>query len=344
MIVGVCGFGYTGSGAVLDLLKEYRETSVIEEPEFYVSYIPGGIEDLEYNLVTNPRRFMGCNMAFRNFIRIIEANGFFLCQMQKLSKNQFKPLSQKYIRDLIQIEYSGYSFCEYFDSSSLRRNLIFRLWNKMLKIPDFLLRYGIITTPNTSMRYSINPDNFSELSRRYIEDLICSFGGDTNKTVILNQSFSADFPERSFKFFNNPKAIVVDRDPRDLYIMGKKYLLGDGRFMPVDKVEHFVEYYGGIRKYIDAGKETETLRIKLEDLIYKYEETKELIQQFINIREHYLPLQYYNPDISANNTQLYRRSETKSLLKDIKYIENRLSDYLFPFESYKSVNCLRKPF
>ena len=50
MIIGVCGFCSTGSSAVSDYLKEFKENQVLDMLEFTLAYIPDGLGDLEYIL------------------------------------------------------------------------------------------------------------------------------------------------------------------------------------------------------------------------------------------------------------------------------------------------------
>ena len=69
MIIGVCGLGYTGSGAVIDLLKEYSGLQVEDKDEFGLVFRPDGLQDLCYQ-VTHPRRYMSSDMAIHRFIRL----------------------------------------------------------------------------------------------------------------------------------------------------------------------------------------------------------------------------------------------------------------------------------
>lgn len=73
MIVGVCGLGYTGSGAVLDLLKEFDENYVIDAMEFALAYTPDGLEDLEYHLVKSPSRYFSSDIAIKRFKNYIKS-------------------------------------------------------------------------------------------------------------------------------------------------------------------------------------------------------------------------------------------------------------------------------
>ena len=51
MIVGVSGFGSTGSGAVMDYLREFEEISAGGDMELSFLYDPDGVLELEDRLV-----------------------------------------------------------------------------------------------------------------------------------------------------------------------------------------------------------------------------------------------------------------------------------------------------
>ncbi len=65
------GYGYTGSGAVIDLFKEYDDMQVNDDFEFTLTYWPDSIEDLEFHLMKNPARFFNSDMAINRFKRFI---------------------------------------------------------------------------------------------------------------------------------------------------------------------------------------------------------------------------------------------------------------------------------
>lgn len=50
MILNVCGFGWSGSGAYIDLLREYEETEFPTDKDWEVTFlwVSDGIIDLEY--------------------------------------------------------------------------------------------------------------------------------------------------------------------------------------------------------------------------------------------------------------------------------------------------------
>ena len=47
MIIGTCGFSWSGSSAVQDFLKEFEEIEVYDRIEFILAFHPDGLEDLD---------------------------------------------------------------------------------------------------------------------------------------------------------------------------------------------------------------------------------------------------------------------------------------------------------
>ena len=74
------------------------------------------------------------------------------------------------------------------------------------------------------------------------------------------------------------------------------------------------------------------LKVQFEDLIYNYEETAKIICDFCNLDFNNRKRKLFDPALSINNTQVYKRYPQYAA--DIKYIEEQLGEYLFPFEKY----------
>ena len=60
-------------------------------------------------------------------------------------------------------------------------------------------------------------------SNKQVLDWIVSYisGRIEEKNLVLDQPFSGNNPQASFPYFENPRAVVVDRDPRDYYLFVK---------------------------------------------------------------------------------------------------------------------------
>jgi hypothetical protein len=159
-------------------------------------------------------------------------------------------------------------------------------------------------------------------------------GNTKDKNIVLDQPFAANNPEKSFVFFDNPKAIILERDPRDLYLLAKKVALSKARWIPSDNVEDFIKFYKLIREKSNVHTQSDQiLYVKYEDLIYEYKDTSTRINNFLNLKEHTWPKKYFQPEISINNTQLFIKY--KGFENDIYKIEKELEEWLYPFENYE---------
>ena len=105
------------------------------------------------------------------------------------------------------------------------------------------------------------------------------------------------------------------------------------RFTPTFTVDDFIEYYKDqmslIRKYSEN-----VLLVRFENLIYEYDSEVSKIENFLGISSHNKPKKYFDPAISIANTQMSLRFP--KLEEDIKKIEEKLPDYLYPFDESRA--------
>ena len=134
--------------------------------------------------------------------------------------------------------------------------------------------------------------------------------------------------KRYLNYIRDLKVIIVDRDPRDVYIQAMR----DGdHVLPHDPLL-FAKQYRDMRRTIDDEiKDPRILRIHFEDLIYRYDFTTKQINEFLGISEekHKDLRKHFNPDISIRNTQLWIND--KNYNNQIKIIEQELEDFLYLF-------------
>lgn len=330
MIVGICGYGYTGTGALYSLIKEYENVFVFSgnrDIEFILPYTPDGIEDLKYHLCDNPVKGSGCDAAIYRFK--------LMCKDLKRShdrytNNRFYEFVDKYLNSLVQVRWKAVRLFEY---DRMPGN--YRMYKKLFinVIRRFLGKRGIKFNgfPLVDRYFSIKPENFIEKSRNFISSIL---GSHAEKVVLLNQPFAVNDPERSMKYFDDPYCIIVDRDPRDLYVMLKHVYGTNGLFIPTDNVENFITYFKKIRMCESEHDESRVIRIQFENLIYRYDETVNKIELFLNnkLGKHLKCKMFFKPDVSVKNTcvyGLYKEDEN-----DIKRIEKELKPWLYDFESF----------
>lgn len=340
--IGACGFSGTGSSAVSDYLKEFEENIVLDSLEFSIPYLMDGLQDLRYHLHEGGMRDFQCRLAikrYRDLCGSLQLNDF-----QRATHGRFRALSEQYIKDLIQFEFVGRDRdTNYFGNVIDKIYKKMRVYHIISKIEKKKKR-EICIYPLKYVAFSVYPENFEERTRKYVSDILVSMGSDEGKNVVLDQPFPGNNPMAAFPFFENPKAIVVDRDPRDVYLLTKDFWRPGGfRAIPAGNPREYCMFHRKLRENMPyLNDNPNVLRIQFEDMIYRYEETTELIRQFCNLEPNKNQKRFFNPEKSIANTQVYKRYP--EFAEDVRYIEEELSDYLYPFEKYGSVDTSGKMF
>ena len=333
MIIGISGYGYTGSTAVFDLLKEYDEIDYIKTNktlEFSFVYNPDGLFDLEFNVYRSPAKHLKGDWAIRRYLSYVN---IYKKYFDAVTNGQFSRATEKYIDSIVQVEYRRY--LTLLDEKYTKYPLVLIKALRIIQMrleAKFKKDYPIV--PKRTAYISVCPDRFLENTREYIAEVIQSTGLNLNKKVLLDQPFPPNNPTEVFHYYKDPYAIVVDRDPRDIYLIAKRLSHLAATYIPHDTVEDFVEAYRAIRRG-QEGDDSHVLRINFEDLIYRYEDTVKLIESFLNLGEHTAPKKYLKPERSIATTQLYKVYPDEA--DNIKYIERNLKEYLYPYESFGEI-------
>jgi len=331
--IGVCGSYSTGSSAYSDLLMEFDDAQVLDAIEFVFTYYPDGLECLDYN-INNYRKYMSSYVAINRFKKLI------YWQSRKIaSKKKIKQIVNKYLNKIIQISWKGHGYADIMIRPSFEifvKRILFTL-AKILHFNKLSLLYPALFPHNIEI--SIMPENFDLASKEFINDILDLMGGNQKSLTVLDQPFEGCNPVKSFKYFDNPKAIIVDRDPRDIYLYVKKFLRPRGREgfqVPCDNVDIFIEYIRLMHKTPDNLKDRDDIMfINFEHLIYDYENTIKKVSDFTGVSQHAHKGKYFKPACSRSNTQLFKiYSDFEA---DIKKIERELTCYLFPFDNYPDI-------
>ena len=181
---------------------------------------------------------------------------------------------------------------------------------------------------------AISEEQFLRATRRYVHDLLASACPEEPDFLMVDQMVPPTNTKRYLRYFDDAKIIVVDRDPRDIYLLEK--LVWQWGVIPVRTAEEFVKWFKITRKYVNASEEDhdKVLRIHFEDMIYDYDNTAQRLMDFIGIdpKDHVRPFTAFNPDISIRNTRLYKR--VKGHDDEIRLIESELKDFIVPESFY----------
>ena len=337
MIVGACGFGSSGSSVISDYLSEYGErVQVIDNIEFtWVSNVDGLI-DLEYHIMHPHGRTSDSIYAIRRFLSLTTRCEREYEEIGKMEKGVLRKSAQKFIEQITDLTWDWYDF-EKHETERKYRYLKYRIDDHLMwtTIPRREKKLGmqIKQYPMETVYFSVAPTNFYTAAQAHIKELLSAMGAKKDKIIVLDQPFSGNNPQSAFPFYEDPYAIVVDRDPRDNYVFARTKLLGRNHFMPCSDVQSFIKYYRRLRDnqpYKD--KHDRILAVQFEDLVYDYENATKRVRDFLGLGENPAPRSVFDPSMSINNTQVWKRYP--QFAEDIRIIEQELGDYLFDFSKY----------
>ena len=338
MIISTCGFGSTGSSAVSDYLSEFDNIQICDSFEFNLPYLPDGLADLEYHIIHSPSRTLSSSYAISRFKLMVKNEILdYYSTSASIDKDQLKKIFNDYIYKITEVSWKGYENVNYNWMKSIGQSIV------LARINPFLRKKGTSFSGFPLSDICLAHDNklFYTETKKLINSLLELVGMEEGKSIVLDQAFSGNNPQASFSFFDNPMAIIVDRDPRDLFVFAnevliKKPVLFRTIFMPFEDVDDFIKYYRLIRQNQPYTKEDKRiLSICFEDLIYNYETTTKEIRDFCKLSDNQNKYKYFNPKVSRVNTQLFRRFPKYE--NEIKKIEEELSKYCYDFSKYPDI-------
>ena len=329
----ISGYAWSGSSAVVDLLKEFKNYSHFE-PEFRLITDPGGLIDLEHALITS-KSYTTINYALKRFkyLTKIYARKFHWGNIkiykpfQKIGFNynkymdfNFEHLSNSYINNLIDLKYYGWLITSYYDLNYLS----FFLLQVRFFIMKLLNRKRL--KPEKIYFSNIDKDSFIAKTREYTDKIIKSIGiFNKSQHIVFDQAVQPSNAILGMQYFSNPKTIIIDRDPRDIYVQSHnlKYYTS----IPLDNVDHFIKWYKLTRLVSKRNlKSKDVLKIQFEDLILNYDETIQIICDFLGEEKsiHLHRKKYLIPENSKKNIGLWKNFKKKKI---IERIQDELREY-----------------
>lgn len=333
-IISCASYYGSGSSAITDFVSEFDNVYSFTEEEFRFVQDPDGISDLEYNLVENFNRH-NSGHALKRFKKLVDfyCGDFISKRYSIFFGDNWKKCSYEYINALTDFKYNGW-----WQYDLLDRGKVFyfrkRILNKILK--KTIWRNQPERTFNSmknEITYCSHPteEKFLAETRKYIDKLFSSVSNN-HEMVMVDQIVPPTNLSRYVRYFNDIQAIIVDRDPRDIFIL-EKYFWKDG-VIPTD-VKTFCKWYEYTRSH--RNKDSYNTRlikyVQFEDLVYKYNETIDEIINWLGLekKHHTKKLECFNPELSKKNTRVWEKVSCD--ISEIKYIESKLSEYLYEYEN-----------
>lgn len=333
-IITCTGYGGTGSSAITDLLKEFQNIYSYGDFEFKFLLNPDGIRDLEYGLIENNERNV-TDYRVKHFKKKMDylyktkINSY-----KKIFGENFKIYTDEYIRKLIKVQWKGYGPKDILEETLIKKVLYYGerfIQKKILGIKEGGARFYKNKNP-MSYTYLSKEDFYSE-TKEYLNKLFMTLLTEEKDYLALDQLVPPNNINKYLDYFYDLKVVVVDRDPRDVYLLNEIFWYES--WIPTKDIDTFIKWYKLLREHQKTELETENkeriLRIKFEDMIFNYEETLNKVLNFLGIskEKHIRKKEFFNPEISIENTRLF-----KSYLQyqeNIKLIEKELGEFCYNF-------------
>lgn len=322
-ILDLSGYMFTGKAAIHDFISEIDG---FETPgnrvEFDLLRVKDGLADLESAVMSwSPIR---ADAAARRFLAVAERMSGGHTLLSRLTHPgfgyearypNFLEKSKRFIDDLTVESWNMYWPYQLIEMSRLET-----IWFKICR--KFFNR-------QENIKYRlISPEYFYENIRFYLQSiLVSSLRNINNHTLVLNNSFEPFDPNRFLSYFNNAKSIIIDRDPRDIFVFANLHSAGFNdkgdlyrRIAGAFDVNVFISRLKVYRSSTNGEVSDRVLRIKFEDLVLDYTKTSEVIYKFLNIHPslHVRKLQSFDPEKSLVNVGLWRKYVDQ---KSIRLIE-----------------------
>lgn len=335
-LITCTGYFATGSSAITDYFSEFSNCTSIGNYEVRFIHDPNGVRDLEYNLVENNNRHNSSH-AIKQFIKYTNhLDGNFIRKgYKRYFGESFKYYTDEYINHITELccetwwHYDEIVRGELFNDIDIIYRKIWKKINKesMSSLLQIFHEKGYYT--------AISEEKFIQYTHDYIYSLLNVLNKDKNEFMIVDQLLPPTNVDQYLKHFDDIKVFIVDRDPRDLYLLeAERFRTG---VTPYKNIKDFCKWYEIIRRNEATKKydSSKVMHIKFEDLIYEYNHTSKALAEFVGISldAHTKPLAYLDPKKSINNTYLEKKYPHRK--KEIDYIKQHLSEYIYPFEQYE---------
>lgn len=336
--------GYMGSGssAVTDILSEIegynKNTSSFE---YIFLHCPNGFFDLEDKLLIGNTTIRSDEAihSFQNCMtELYNTRNYWVSGYKYKISDKFLEFCSDFLRNIGVIDLKDTYWYYQQNPKGLKMQLKIlhsKIYNKILglkkeKIP--------LTYKNICVAYP-SEEQFYNSAKIFLKKIFNALGINEHNLVLDQLILPQNIKRLDNYFSDNVKVIVVDRDPRDVFLLNKYVWRRNRQAVPYPfDVITFCNMYSKMREIDAEMYSNKVIRIHFEDLVYHYEDSLALLYDFLNIDSnmHKNKGKVFNCQISRNNTCVYK---TNTIFEEeAKIIEKKLNKYIYIFDDKLSDN------
>lgn len=341
--IAITGYYGTGSSALIALMNENKLTYHVNfnqrEYEHVIFYINGGLFALG-NTIASSSSPLECEVAISNFkksmYQLYNNDYGWFGSFKKYLGNDFLSIVDDFV-DSISNSSNGRNINFYRGRRTSILKIIAQILAKIIyKREIYSLGRQYIFEKRPFYNICVNKDEFYYYAIQFTNAFFELCSKNTNKKICIYDHLllPQNYKLLDKYFENNTKLIIVQRDPRDLYILNKyfwskKYIQSDTP-LPID-IKEFIKYWK--LSFIQPKKinNKNVLIIQFEDLIYFKNKVKKQLCDFfeIDLDSFVNEYSFFDESKSIKNTQTYLCK--KEWKEEVFLIEEELKDFLYDF-------------
>lgn len=336
-IIAIGGFYYSGSSAILDLLSECENVKSYGVQEIWSANSSGKIKGVEIKFFTEGfsifklvesfyyqrNNLLEQDIAIKRFIQYFY-DFHYNKNFQGVYNQNFVDITIKLLENILDLTDDTKIFMK-----NKRYPHCLESKEELFPNCNFIFEKGI----NQYLFYkfkNISDDKFNSYIADYLYNFFNNLGTENSQYIICDQLFSITMLLDRMNFFMNErpiKEVCVYRDPRDQFLSAFR---NDIFYLP-RTIKGYIDYYNYCLLKIN-DKSPNRLCVRFEDLVYKYEDTKNKIFNFLEIplSQHVAPKTIFDPNISKMNIGAYKKFHDQNFMEQI---EKHLKKYCYCEES-----------
>lgn len=338
-IVVPTGYMGSGSSAVTGLMEEIEGFNVPNSSyEYIFLHCPDGVFDLEDKLLIGNNAIRSDEAIHRFEIRmkaLYNKKNFWAGSYNHFVSNKFMDFVDEFIEGLITDTFNDtyWYYQQEPNSVDMQMKLYFR--RLMLKLTKRKIDLNIPLQYKEIKESYPTSDEFYTLAKIFINKIINELDNGENRIVLDQLLLPHNLFRMDYYFDEKIKVVVVERDPRDVFLLNKYVWKKKHELVPYPlEVEKFCKVYKKMRESERIIENNKIYRIHFEDLIYNYNDSIDNIFAFLEVdsQKHIRKKEIFNPERSIKNTQIFRLSDIgEEAIEEAKIITEYLGDYLYEF-------------
>lgn len=342
--IAITGYVGTGSSAMIDLLREYSGVKIVPDQrssyEHDVFYRSGGLFDLCAILGqgTSP---VCSDKVINRFIETMEN----LYRYDYVWYGGYKNIVGSDFVKMVNDFVASISYRFEGSNSTHQLRTKFSPVKALLQLASHVvykkkyMKYGVGYVHDGKPSYVSIPSDeelvnaAKALTTRYFQ----LFDAESGISKVFDHLIWPQQLNNYLKYFDDEsfRVIVMKRDPRDVYLLNKYVWyytpVGIRTAVPSLRTEAGDFVHDWQRTVRQGFAQPNVLQVQFEDLVYHYEETVAIIEEFLGLSssQHIRKYEKFNPQKSIENTQVYNsKVEWK---QEVEIITSALSNDLYAF-------------